>query len=102
MATMDFSPDALRKHFHALSAKRAKIDEKLDPLRRELNDIVAGEGKAGKMTLAQARKREAELRADIVKLQRELAPIESERATVANALRGQTGVPDGIEFGHSL
>jgi hypothetical protein len=101
MAT-DFSPDALKKHFHALSAKRAKVDEKLDPLRRELNDIVAGKGASAKLTHAQAVKREAEVRADIVKLQAQLAPIESERATVARALNGQTGLPEGITFGHSL
>lgn len=102
MAAVDFSPDSLRKHFHALSKKRAKIDAKLDPLRVELNALVAGEGKFASMPLAKARKREEELRADIVKMQRDLAPIENERAAVSRALGGQTGVPDGIAFGHSL
>ena len=102
MANLDFSPETLRKHFHARTAQRVKIDAKLDPLRRELNELVAGEGAAAKLTVKQARKREEEVRAEIVKLQRQLAPIEAERAAVANALKGQTGVPAGVKFGHKL
>lgn len=92
MPTISLDPDALRKHFHALTAKRAKIDEKLEPLRAELDELVAG--KDAKMTVAQARKREDEIRPQIVKLQQQLYPIEQERAIVARALGGQTGEPE--------
>lgn len=91
---MDFSPDALRKHFNALTAKRVKIDARLDPLRSELNAMVAKD--------SYSHKAEAALREKIVKLQQELAPIENERAAVARALGGQTGVPEGVAFGHKL
>ncbi len=93
MAT-DFSPESLRKHFHALSKKRAKIDAKLDPKRSELNALVAKD--------SYSRKAEAKLREEIIKLQHELAPIENERAAVSRALGGKTGVPEGIAFGHKL
>jgi len=102
MADLDFSPENLRKHFHALTAKRVKIDAKLDPLRRELNELVAGTGAAAKLTLVAASKREEVVRAEIVKLQRQLAPIENERAALANALKGQTGIPEGVVFDHKL
>ena len=92
MAKMDFSPENLRKRFHELSADRAAIDKKLDPLRAELDNLVAGKG-TGKMTVAQARKQEEKLRAQIRDMQEQLAPIETERAAVARALGGKTGVP---------
>lgn len=85
---MDFSPDALRKHFKALTAKREKIDAELDPARAELNALVAGDTK---LSVKAAHKREEEVRATIRKLQTKLAPIEMERAAVARALGGQTG-----------
>ena len=93
MAT-DFSPDSLRKHFHALSKKRVAIDAELDPLRAQLNAMVAKDSHSAKD--------EAALREKIVKLQQKLAPIENERAAVSRALGGQTGVPEGVAFGHSL
>lgn len=88
---MDLSPETLRRHFHALSKKRGAVDKKLDPLRAELGDLVAGKTK---LSVSSAQKREAEVREKIVKLQRDLAPIENERATVARALGGQTGIPE--------
>ena len=91
---MDFSKESLQKHFHSLTAKRVRIDAKLDPLRKELNALVAKD--------SYSRKEEAKLRDAIVKLQQELAPIENERAAVSRALAGQTVVPDGVLFGHSL
>jgi chaperonin cofactor prefoldin len=88
---MDFSPDKLRKRFHLLTGERGKIDAKLDPLRAELNKIVAGDVN---MTIKQARTREEKVREQIKKLQAGLSPIEMERATLARALGGKTGVPD--------
>lgn len=91
---MDFSPDKLKARFEELSAKRAAVDKKLDPARAELNELAAGDTK---LSHGDAIKREAKLRADIVKLQAELAPIENERAAVARALGGQTGVPKAFK-----
>jgi uncharacterized coiled-coil DUF342 family protein len=91
---MDFSPKKLTAHFHDLTARRAKIDAKLDPLRRQLNELVSKD--------SYSRKEEDRLRKQIVKLQLELAPIEDERAVVSRAVAGKTGVPEGVEFGHSL
>ena len=86
MAT-DFSPDALRKRFHSLSDQRAKIDAKLEPLRAKLD---AGSGKTASAD-------EKATRDQIVKLQAELAPIEQERAALARALNGNTGLPASVE-----
>jgi len=91
---LNFSPDKLREHFHGLSAQRKAIDKKLEPLREELNDLVAGKGKHSKTTIAAGAKKEAELRTKIIDLQNELFPIENERGAVARALNGQTGVPE--------
>lgn len=88
---MDFEPKALRKQFHALTAKHDAIQKKLQPLRDELNDITSGEGG---VTVKKAREREAVIRPKIVDLQNELFPIEMERAAVARALGGKTGSPD--------
>lgn len=90
MSGIDFSPDNLRKHFHELTAKREKIDAKLDPLRAELNALVAGDTK---LTVKKAKEREAVIRKEIVALQDKLFPIERERAAVARALGGKTGAP---------
>jgi chaperonin cofactor prefoldin len=84
---MDFSPKNLKKHFDALTAKHDKIQEKLQPLRDELDAVVAGEGN---ITVKQARKKEETLRPKIKALQAELAPIENERAAVAKALGGRS------------
>lgn len=84
---MDFSPGKLRAHFAMLTKKREALDAKLDPLRAELGCLVAGETD---MSVKEAKKREETIRAQIVALQKELAPIESERATVARALGGKT------------
>lgn len=94
MAALDFTPDSLRKHFAALTKKRVAIDAELDPLRSKLNALVAKD--------SYSRKEEAALRAQIVKLQQKLGPIENERAAVSRALGGQTGVPDGVVFGHRI
>lgn len=82
---MDFSPDKIRARFHELTQQREKIDAKLVPLRAKLD-------KAGGRDMTPAA--EAKLRADIVKLQHELAPIEQERAACARALGGKTGEPE--------
>ena len=85
---MDFSPETLRARFHELTEARGAIDANLDPLRAELDGLAAGETK---LTAKAAREREAEVRARIVDLQRQLAPIEQERAACARALGGKTG-----------
>lgn len=87
---MDFSPETLRARFHELSAERKLIDAELDPLRAELNAIVAGEAD---MTLGEARERERVVRVKIIELQQKLYPIEMERGACARALGGKTGVP---------
>jgi hypothetical protein len=85
---MDFSPEALRKEWRALTAKREKIDAVLQPARDELNTLVAGDTK---LSFAKARDREADLRETIRKQQDKLGPIEMQRAAVARALGGKTG-----------
>jgi len=87
---MDFSPENLRKHFWDLTAQHDKIQEKLQPLRDELDATVAGEGD---ISVKEARAKEEKLRPKIKKLQNELYPIEMERAAVARALGGKTGEP---------
>ena len=89
---MDFKPETLRKHFHKLTADHDKVQAKLQPLRDELDALVAGDTK---LTVKEAQKREAAIRPKIKELQNELYPIEMERATVARALGGKTGNPDG-------
>ena len=84
---MDFSPDTLRKQFAKLTKQSDALEAKLQPMRNELNDVVAGKGN---ITVMQASKREADLRPKIRKLQEELAPIEMERAAIARALGGKT------------
>jgi uncharacterized membrane protein len=83
---MDFSPEALRAHFQTLTAQRAAIDVKLDPLRDELDELMQND----KLPAGVVREREAGLREQIRSLQNELAPIEQERAAVARALNGKT------------
>jgi len=83
-----FAPENLRKRFWKLTAEREEIDKELEPLREELNALVAGDTS---LTVKQARAREAKIRPEIVKLQQKLAPIENERGAVARALGGQTG-----------
>lgn len=85
---MDFSPENLRKQFVELTKKHDAIQAKLQPLRDELDAI----GDKGTLTVKAARDKEAKLRPQIVKLQAELAPIEMERAAIARALGGKTGV----------
>lgn len=85
---MDFSTETLRTRFHELTAQRAVIDAELDPLRAELDAIVAG---TADMSLSAARARETVVRARIVELQAELFPIEQERGNCARALNGLTG-----------
>jgi uncharacterized coiled-coil DUF342 family protein len=87
---MDFSPDKIRDRFHELTAERAKIDAKLDPLRKELSELVAGDTK---LTAKAAIAREAKIREMIKGHQDRLAPIEMERAACARALGGKTGAP---------
>lgn len=87
---MDFSPESLRKHWNELTKKREAIDAKLVPARAELDELAAGDHKLGAKA---AMKREAELRGEIVTLQRKLAPIETQRAAVARALGGKTSEP---------
>lgn len=85
---MDFSPDKLRPHFKALTKKREAIDKKLQPLRDELDELVAGDTD---LTVKEAKAREEAIRKSIIKLQNDLYPIEMERASVARALGGKTG-----------
>jgi nucleoside phosphorylase len=87
---VDFSPPTLRKRFRELTKKYDAIEAKLDPLRAELNDTVAGKGN---ISVIQATAREATLRPRIRKLQEEAAPIEMERAAIARALGGKTSEP---------
>lgn len=87
---MDLSPETLRDHWDTLTARADKIRAELDPKRAELDKLVAGDTK---LTVKAAQKREAELRADIVKHQAKLFPLENERAAVARALGGKTGKP---------
>jgi hypothetical protein len=89
---MDFSPENLRKQFRDLTAKHDKIQEKLQPLRDELDGLVAGDGD---ISVKKARARELVIRPKIRELQNELYPIEMERAAVARALGGKTGDPNG-------
>ena len=88
---VDFSPENLRKRFRELTKKSDALEAKLAPLREELNEVVAGKGN---ITVLQASKREADIRPQIVKLQKELAPIEMERAALARALGGRTSGPE--------
>jgi ElaB/YqjD/DUF883 family membrane-anchored ribosome-binding protein len=88
---MDFTPDNLRKQFHKLTRDHDKIQEDLQPLRDELDALVAGDTK---LTIKEARKREETIRPKIKALQDKLYPIEMERAAVARALGGKTGDPN--------
>lgn len=88
---MNFSPEKIRARFHELTAERAKIDAVLDPLRAELDNLVAGETD---LSVKQARAREEKVRAQIRKWQTQMHPIEMERATCARALGGKTGTPE--------
>lgn len=85
---MDFSPDKIRERFHELSAKASSLHETLDPLRKELADLVCGETK---LSVKAAVAREAEVREHIRAGNAKLAPIEMERAACARALGGKTG-----------
>jgi hypothetical protein len=87
---MDFSPETVRARFHELTAQAASITAQLDPLRAELDAIVAG---TADLSLSAARAREGELRALIRGAQNLLFPIEQERAVCAKALGGKTGLP---------
>lgn len=87
---MDFSPETVRARFHELTGEHDQIAAQLDPLRAELDSIVAG---TADLSLAAARTREAELRQQIRVWQEALFPIEQERAACARALGGKTGVP---------
>lgn len=89
---MDFKPESLRKRFKELTAAHDKIQGKLQPLRDELDSLVAGEGD---ITVKKARAREEAIRPKIKALQEELYPIEMERAAVSRALGGKTGIPEG-------
>jgi chromosome segregation ATPase len=88
---MDFSPDKIRARFHELTAERAKIDAKLNPLRAELDELAAADTK---LSVKAARAREAKVRDQIKALQNQLFPIENERAACARALGGKTGEPE--------
>lgn len=88
---MDFSPDKLRKRFKDLTAEYDALDKKLQPLRDELDKVVAGEGN---VTVKEARKREEQLRPKIKELQEKQYPIEMERAAISRALGGKTGEPE--------
>lgn len=88
---MDFSPDKIRKRFHDLTAEREKIDAKLEPLRKERDAILAGDTD---LSVKKAHARQNVLAEKIEALQKELAPIENERAACARALGGKTGEPE--------
>ena len=88
---MDFSPENIRARFHELTAKHDKLQEKLQPLRDELDALVGGDTR---LTVRAAQAREAEIRPQIKKLQNQLFPIEQERAVCARALGGKTGKPE--------
>lgn len=88
---MDFSPKALRAQFHKLTGQHDAIQKKLQPLRDELDGLVAGDND---ISVKKAREREAAIRPKIKAFQEELYPIEMERAALARALGGKTGSPD--------
>lgn len=88
---MDFSPENLRKQFRLLTTNHDKVQDRLQPLRDELDALVSGDTK---LSAKEAIKREATIRPQIKKLQNELYPIEMERAAVARALGGKTGEPE--------
>jgi hypothetical protein len=85
---MDFSPETVRARFHELTAEHDAIQEVLQPLRDELDALVAGDND---VSVKVAREREAEIRPRIKELQAQLFPIEQERAVCARALGGKTG-----------
>ena len=85
---MEFNTDKIRERFHELSAKSSALHEQLDPLRKELGDLVAGDTK---LTVKQAIAREAEVRALIKPLSGKLYEIDKERGGCARFLGGNTG-----------
>lgn len=83
---MDLSPAVVRARFNELTVEHDRVSAILDPLRAELDATVNDET----LTLGKIRAVEARIRPEIVRLQVELAPIESERALCARALGGKT------------
>lgn len=79
---MDFSPEALRERFAALTAKHDEIRAKSDPLRIKRDKHVQA-----------ARKVEDKMNAEIKKAEEGLFELEMERATIARALGGKTAAP---------
>lgn len=85
---MDFSPATIRARFWELTAAHDALQLELDPLRQELDMLVAGDTE---LSVSAAKAREAEIRPQIKALQEQLFPIEMERAVCARALSGKTG-----------
>ena len=85
---MDMTPEALRARFAELTPLFEEKDAARNARWAVLASITDG---AFDGTLAEARETEATLRAEIVALHAEIAPIETERAMIARALSGQTG-----------
>lgn len=84
---MDFSPKALRTRKDELDKQAGAIESRLQPLRDELDAIVAG---TADLSLKEARAREDRIRPQIKDLQSKLYPIDMERAVVARALGSRT------------
>lgn len=83
---MDMTPEKMKARFAELTEARAGLDAKLAPLREELASIVQG---TADLHLTAARARETDIRAQIVKLQDALFPVEQERGALARALKWQ-------------
>lgn len=88
MPDLDLSPENLRASFQSLNVQSNSLLEQLNPLWEELAAITDGTWTDG--NLAEARAREATLRADIRALQDQRAPIEQQRASLAQLLRDRT------------
>jgi uncharacterized coiled-coil DUF342 family protein len=80
---MDFDPDKMRARFHELGKKRETIRGKADPIREKRDK------------LAQKHEREiAKANAEVRAAEKGLFEIDTERAMLARALKGQMGEPE--------
>jgi hypothetical protein len=92
---MDLTPEKFRSEFERLTAERGAIDAALDPLYAELTALDGGETK---LSVKQAKAREVEIRAQIIKLKELLVPVETARGMCARALGGKTASFDAPDL----
>lgn len=83
---MAFSKDVYEKRRDEVEAKVASIRAKSDPLRAKRDKHVQS-----------ARKREAEMNAEIAKVEQGLSDLEMERAFLSRALGARTFTPADAE-----